>query len=447
MSKTIKIKRGLDIKLKGKAEKRVEAADKCATYAIKPSDFRGFTPKLAVKVDDEVKAGTVLLYHKNNPEVKITSPVSGKVVEVKRGERRIILEVVVEADGKNESVTFDKEKLAATNADSSKQLLLESGLWPYLIQRPFGIIANPGDTPRDIFVSGFDSAPLAPDYDFILSGEKEAFQKGINLLGKLTSGKVYVGLRSGSALADIKNAEVNYFDGPHPAGNVGVQIHNIKPINKGEIIWTIQPQAVVFIGKLLATGKIDFSRTIALTGSEVVKPVYVKTIVGAKMSSIVSGKTAKNVTERIISGNVLTGSLSSSENYLGFYDGQVTVIPEGNEVEPLGWANPGFCKYSPSRTFFSKLLPKKEYTLNANFHGGERAFVVSEQYEKFLPMDILPVYLLKAIIVNDFDKMEQLGIYEVIEEDLALCEYACTSKIEVQETLRKGIDTVIKETL
>ena len=444
MSKTIRIRKGLDIKLKGKAELTVGAASVAKTYAIKPSDFPGLTPKLSVKADDIVKAGTPLFYAKSQPEVLFTSPVSGKVIAINRGERRRVLEVEIESDGKFESEDFSAG-IKSPDREAIKQVLLKSGLWPYLVQRPFGTIAKVADTPRDIFISGFDSAPLATDYEFSLANETTALQAGIDMLAKLTDGKVYLGLRQGSKFGSLKGVEVNYFDGPHPAGNVGIQIHHVKPINKGDVIWTIDVQAVVFIGRLFTTGKLNLEKVIALAGSEVSKPQYYKTVVGVNVSSLVEGNTAKAVSERVISGNVLTGTKVDRDGFLGFFHNQITVIPEGNTIEPFGWAMPGFKKFSASKTFFSKLMPRKEYVLDANFHGGERAFVVTEQYEKVLPMDILPVYLLKAIITNDIDKMEQLGIYEVIEEDMALCEYACTSKIEVQEILRQGISTVIRE--
>jgi Na+-transporting NADH:ubiquinone oxidoreductase subunit A len=446
MSRTIKIRKGLDIKLKGKAELNTKTASSAsAAFGIKPADFQGLTPKLSVKADDTVKIGTPLFHDKSTPDVCFTSPVSGKVVAINRGERRRILEVVVESDGKFESESFQVPDLQSASSDAIKQILLNSGLWPFVIQRPFGVIAKPGDKPRDIFISGFDSAPLAADYDYIFGPELDAIELGIKVLAKLTDGKVYLGVRPSSKLASVKGAEIVAFEGPHPAGNVGIQIHKVKPINKGEVVWTVQLQALIFIGKLFKTGKLDFSKTVVLTGSEVKAPRYLKTILGAEISSLVKGNTKGTVNERIISGNVLTGTKVGINDFLGFYNNQITVIPEGNEVEPFGWISPGFTKYSPSSTFLSKVFPKKEYVLNANFHGGERAFVLSGQYEKVFPMDILPVYLLKAIIVNDIDKMEQLGIYEVIEEDMALCEYVCTSKIEVQETLRKGINVMLKE--
>ncbi len=445
MSKTIKIKKGLDIKLKGMAELSIGGEITSTLYGIEPANFLGLIPKLSVKPDEYVKIGTPLFYDKNQPEVKITSPVSGKVVAINRGDRRKILDIEIESDNKFESEQFTIGELSSINRDSIKEVLLSSGLWPYLIQRPFGIIAKPSDTPRDIFVSGFDSAPLAPSYDFSLANDLKSFQKGIDVLAKLTDGKVYLGVLSGSKLAEVKNAEVNVFDGPHPAGNVGIQIHHLKPINKGDKVWTVDPQAVVFIGRLFSDGKLNFSKIVSLTGSEVKNPMYYKTVVGVKASSIVSGKTEASGKERIIAGNVLTGIKMNADDYLNFYANQITVIPEGDNYEFLGWAMPRFNKFSFSRAYFSWLTPGKTYRADANLNGEERAYVMTGQYEKVLPMDILPVHLIKSIMADDIDKMELLGIYEVIEEDLALCEYVCTSKIEVQHILRKGIDLIVKE--
>lgn len=445
MSKTIKIKKGFDIKLKGKAETIVSSTPVERLYALKPADFPGLKPKLLVKADDTIKAGSPLFIDKSQPDVVFTSPVSGKVVAINRGERRRILEVEIESDEKFESETFSVAEPKSLSGEQVKEALLKSGLWPFIVQRPFGVVASTKIVPRDIFVSGFDTAPLATDYEFTLASETDTLQAGFDTLSKLTTGKVYLGLRQGSKFGSIKGVEINYFDGPHPAGNVGIQIHKTAPINKGDVAWTLSLQAVLFIGRLFKTGKLDLSKTIALAGSEVEKPQYYKVVCGCSVKNLLKGKTQNKVGERIISGNVLTGTQIETDGYLGFFHNQISVIPEGNQIEAFGWATPGFTKFSAGKTFFSKLLPKKEYILNANLHGGERAFVVSGQYEKVLPMDILPVYLLKSIIINDFDKMEQLGIYEVLEEDMALCEYVCTSKIEVQEILRKGFSTMLKE--
>ena len=448
MSKHFKLKRGLDIRLKGAAEATVANATAPTTVALKPTDFFGLTPKLSVKVDAQVKAGDALFFDKYNPEIFFTSPVSGTVKTINRGERRRILEIVVEADGKNEFATFTKADPAKLSKEEVAGQLLNSGLWPFIKQRPYGTLAKPSDQPKNIFISGFDSSPLAPDYEFLFKNDISSIQTGINALAKLTEGKVYFGLPgkvSNSIFSGLKNVETNTFSGPHPAGNVGIQIHKVAPINKGEVVWTVPVQALVYIGRLFETGKVDLTQTIALTGSEVSAPKYYTTIHGAEISSIVKGKTKQETPERIISGNVLTGTKVEADSYLGFFDQQITIIPEGEHYEFMGWAAPGFDKYSASKTFFSSLFPKKEYVLDANMNGAERAYVVTGQYEKFLPMDILPVYLIKAILANDIDKMEQLGIYEVIEEDFALCEYACTSKIKVQEILRKGIDTMVVE--
>uniref|UniRef100_UPI003217EB4E Na(+)-translocating NADH-quinone reductase subunit A n=1 Tax=uncultured Draconibacterium sp. TaxID=1573823 RepID=UPI003217EB4E len=446
MSEVVKLRKGLNIKLKGSAEKVLKKLPTPATVALKPTDFQGLTPKLSLKVDTEVKAGDALFYDKYNPEIVFTAPLGGKVVSINRGERRKILEVVIETNEKAGSVEFTKADPTTLSGEEVKEQILKSGLWPFIKKRPYGVIAKPDEQPKAIYVSTFDTAPLAPDYNFIVDGQMNTFQTGVNALAKLTEGKVILGVNAGSAFTGVKNVEINTFEGPHPAGNVGVQISNTKPLNKGEVVWTVNVQDVLFIGRLFETGNLDFSKIFAFTGSEVKTPEYYQTVLGAPVATLTEGKLVDaDYKQRIISGNVLTGTKVKTQCYLGYYDSQVTVIPEGDEYEFMGWADPGFGKFSATKTFFGNLFPKKEYTLNANLHGGERAFVLSGQYEKLVPMDILPVYLLKAILVNDIDKMEQLGIYEVIEEDLALCEYACTSKIEVQKILREGITTMIKE--
>ena len=446
MSDTIKLRKGLNIKLKGGAKEEVKTLSAPLKVALKPTDFPELTPKLKVKVDAVVKAGDALFYDKYHPEIVFTSPVGGKVVSINRGERRRILEVVVERDENAGSVEFVKGDPSSLSGEEIKEQLLKSGLWPFIKKRPYGTIALPNEKPKSIYISTFDTAPLAPNYNFILKDELATFQTGVDALAKLTNGKVNLGVNKNSVFTSIKNVEINTFDGPHPAGNVGIQIHHTAPLNKGDVVWTVHVQDVLFIGRLFETGKVDFTKTVALTGSEVEDPKYYKTILGTPVSAIADGNLKEaDYNQRIISGNVLTGTKVEPAGYLGFYDSQISVIPEGDNYEFMGWALPGVDKFSASKAFLSKLFPKKEYVLDANLHGGERAFVLSGQYEKLVPMDILPVHLLKAILVNDIDKMEQLGIYEVIEEDFALCEYACTSKIKVQSILRKGINTMIKE--
>lgn len=365
MSKVIHLKKGLDILLKGVAEKVLANAPASERYAVKPADFVGVQPKLLVKVDDMVKAGEPLFFDKSHPEVLFCSPVSGKVADIVRGDKRKLLEVVVLSDEKRESKAFDVANLSGLSVEKIKELLLSSGLWPMIIQRPYGVIANPQDTPRDIFVSAFDSAPLAPDFDFILQTQGDEFLTGLEVLKKLTTGKVYLGLSdtSHSKVYDKLNAvEQNVYVGHHPAGNVGVQIHHIAPINKGETVWTVDLQNLTIIGRFFRSGKIDMAKIIALTGSEIAKPRYYRAVVGAQISSIVNG----NISEqkegckvRIISGNVLTGTSVASDGYLSYYSNQVTVIPEGDHSEFFGWIAPRFKKFSMSHSYFSWLTPKK----------------------------------------------------------------------------------------
>ena len=444
----VRIRKGLDIRLKGKPEKNLISAPSTELFALKPTDFPGLIPKLSVKVDDAVNVGSPLFFDKYRPNVKFTSPVSGKVVAINRGERRKILEVVVKTDGRSSALPFKKGDPGTFSREEIIANLLSSGLWPFIRQRPFNVIANPEDKPRDIFISGFDSSPIAPDLNFILKDAADSFQYGINALANLTEGKVYLGVKEGtleqSIYKKINNIEINEFSGPHPAGNVGIQIHHLNPINKGEVIWVINPQDIVNIGRLFEKGQLDPERIIALTGSEVKNPVYYKTILGSSVKEILENNiTGLNL--RYISGNVLTGTAISREGFIGFYDQQITVIPEGNYHEPFGWIMPRLNKFSTSMSYFSWMMPKKEFAIDTNLNGGKRNFVITGQYEKVLPMDIYPVELLKAILIEDFDLMENLGIYEVSEEDMALCEFVCTSKTEVQSILRNGFDFMLKE--
>lgn len=449
MSKVIKIKRGLDINLKGKAEKSITELPASKHYAVKPTDFPGITPKVVAKPDTEVKAGTILFYDKYNPEVKFTSPVSGKVSAINRGERRRILEFVIESDGKNEHESFSKGDPAKMSAEDIIDNLCKSGCFTYIKKRPFNITPKPDVKPRDIFVTAFDSAPMAPDYDLLVRDEFDAFQTGINALTKLTDGKVYLGVKSAGISGSFKNtanAEIYEFKGPHPAGNAGVQINKIKPVNAGETIWTLRVPDVILIGRLFNKGIYDASKIIALTGSEIKNPKYYKLISGAAVADILKDKVKESDQDlRFISGNVLSGEKVNNKNYLGHFDYQFTVIPEGNKPEMFGWGLPGFGKFSISRTFFHWLNPKKEIEIDTKLHGGHRPFIVTGELEKVFPMDIYPMQLLKAIMIKDIDLMEELGIYEVAEEDFALCEVINTSKIEMQKELREGFDYMIKE--
>lgn len=451
MSKVIKIKRGLDIGLVGEAAKEVVVPKPVATYAVSPGDFPGVTPKLLVKPDDEVKAGSPLFFDKDRPSVIFTSPVSGRVAEIKRGEKRKIRAIIIEAVQVQEYEVFPHGKTEKMSREEIVGTLLKSGLWPMIIQRPYGRIADPGTTPKGIFVSGFDSAPLAPDMNFILKDEAENLTAGFEALGKLTSGKVYLGLKAGTegVLNTIENAEKVFFRGPHPAGNVGVQIHYLDPINKGDVVWTVDVQNVAIIGRLFRTGKVDMRRTVALTGSEILHPKYVSVITGAPLVQPVMAVEVKRLSTnerlRLIAGDVLSGKLSNADGYVDMYHNQITIIPEGDKYEFLGWIMSRFNKLSVSHSYFSWLFPKKKYDLDTNLNGGKRAFVVTGLFEKYFPMDIYPMYLIKACMAGDIDKMENLGIYEVLPEDFALCEFVDPSKTDIQQAIADGIELMIKE--
>ena len=451
MSKLVKLKKGFDIRLSGKAEMEVHDFQPVKTFAIKPTDFIGMQrPKVLVKEGDTVKAGTPLLFDKKMDKVQFVAPVSGEIVEIKRGEKRKLLEIKILADSVIEFESFHKytpSQIQEASRDTLIDHMTACGVWPQLIQRPFGVIANPSDTPKSIFISGFDTHPLAPDYEILLKGQQEAFKAGLEVAKKLTSGKVYLGLPADKAVSsaydNIVGVEINKFSGPHPSGNVGVQIHHVDPIAKGDVIWTLNPYGVVQIGKLFLNGVYDASKIIAITGSEAKKACYTQTYLGACVDSFVAGN-LKSTNVRAISGNPLTGQKINLDGYLSYYDHQLTLLPEGDYYEFLGWMKPTSNKlsYHKALGLFSFLYPKKEFVLDTNTRGEPRAFVSTGVFESVTPMDIYPVYLMKAIMAEDYDDMEELGIYEVIEEDLALCEFVDVSKHPVQELVRKGIELI-----
>ncbi|WP_299203664.1 Na(+)-translocating NADH-quinone reductase subunit A [Brumimicrobium sp.] len=451
MSKAVRLKKGLDIKLIGEADQVKVDLETPTMVAIKPSDFHGLVPKVIIKEGEKVKRGEVVFYDKYNKDVKFVSPVTGVLSEVVRGEKRRILEVRIKVSEVDEVVQVDPVDPSSISREEVMKTMLANGLWPYLKQRPLDKIANPAVTPKAIFISSFDSSPLAPDYDFIIHGQDQYFQHGLNALAKLTDGKVNLTLNAkgapDEAFVNAKNVQINRISGKHPAGNVGTQIHHFDPIDKGEFVFTVNPQDVVTIGKFFAEGKFDSSKYVALTGSEANNRKYYKTIMGAQLTPLVEGNLVQD-NVRVISGNALTGEAVGSDGFLGFYDAQVTVLPEGDDYKfflTKGWLGPGFDKFSSHRLFPTWLTPNKKYRLDTNLNGEERGFVVTGEMEKVLPFDILPMQLIKAIIVNDIDAMEELGIYEVAPEDFALCEYVCTSKIEIQEKIREGLDVIEEE--
>lgn len=444
MSKTVKIRRGSDIKLKGSADK-VSADVSSRTYVIKPTDFHSVTPKLVVKEGHQVKAGSPLFYDKYSNRVKYASPVSGEVVEINRGEKRKILEIKILAD---KEISYAAATPKMGSRDEVIETLCENGLWPFIIQRPYDVVANPDDTPKAIHISAFDTHPLAADKDYILHGRGDDFQKGLDVIKMLTPGKVHLNVHRTRTTSDVflkaTGVEKNTFEGPHPSGNVGVQIHHIDPINSGDRVWVLQPEAVAQIGRFYNTGKYDASRIVALAGSQAEKPKYYKTIQGVELAEILKDNLKPGNT-RVISGNVLTGDETSQEGFLGFYHSTVTVLPEGDEPQFLGWIAPNTHKFSFSRTYFSWLMPNKEYDLDTNTNGEPRSFVVTGQYEKVFPMDIYPQQLIKAMMVQDIEQMEGLGVFEVAPEDFALAEFGCTSKMPLQKIVRESLDLMLNE--
>ena len=447
MSKDIRIKKGLDIKLVGEAEQVTTDIPTSGVYAIKPEDFHGITPKLIAKEGAEVKAGEALFYSKSDERILFPSPVSGKVTEIVRGAKRKILTVKILSDGKQNYKDFGKQDADKMSAQEVKDYFFASGCWPFIKQRPYDIIANPNQAPKAIFISGYASAPLAADYDYTLAGKEKELQAVLTAISKLTEGKVHVSVdkNGDSVFSGLNHIELHKVSGPHPIGNVSTQIAQIDPINKGEVVWVVSPQDLVVMGELLLTGKFNITRTIALTGSQFEKPSYVTAIAGANIAHIAASNLNSDKV-RIISGNVLSGIQVDEDGFLGYYDNHITAIPEGDDYEFFGWNKPIFNKISTSRALtFSWLNPKKKYDLNTNTNGEHRAFVVTGSYENVFPLDMYPLQFLKACMYKDLDEMENLGGYEVAPEDFALTEFICVSKQPHQKIVREGLDLMREE--
>ena len=445
MANVIKLRKGLDINLKGLAEEKKIQLKSSGKYALVPDDFEGVTPKVIVKEGDKVKAGDALFVNKQYPEVKFASPVSGTVREVVRGERRKVLCVKVDADAQQEFTDFGKREIGTMTGEQVINALLEAGIFGYIDQLPYAVSTNPSVQPKAIFVSALRDKPLAASFEYEVKGQEADFQTGLTALSKIA--KTYLGVGVGSVLEGVKDVEVNVFDGPCPAGNVGVQVNHLDPVNKGEVVWTIgDPTVVLFIGRLFNTGKVDLRRTVALCGSEVKNPAYVDMLVGEELATLLSNSYDDTKSVRIINGNVLTGRATTKDGYLGAHTSEITVIPEGDDAdELLGWILPRFKQFSVNRSYFSWLLGKKSYALDARVKGGQRHIIMSGEYDKVLPMDIYGEYLIKAIIAGDIDRQEALGIYEVSPEDFALAEFVDSSKLELQRIVRDGLNILRKE--
>jgi len=449
MSKDIRIPRGSKLNLDGEANKILVELPRPKTFVLKPDDFFNITPKLIVKEGEPVKKGSPLFFSKQNPRIHFVSPVSGEVSAIIRGAKRKILQVLITADESDEAISYDVPDFESLDAETIKEIILKSGSWPFIKQRPYNIIAQPEDTPKSIFISTYSTAPLDVDYEFLLKNNKRDFQRGISVLKKLTSGNVNLTFDEyfKGFFGGVKDAELIGVSGKHPAGNAGVQIHRIDPINYGDRVWVIEPEDVVNIGILFSTGQFSSQRTIAVVGSSVAKPQYYKTTIGAALKPYLEASGITHEEEvRVINGDVLSGTTSSEEGYTGYYNNLVSVIPEGNLYRMFGWL-PFVDNHIPSisKTSLSWLFGSKKAKVTTNLNGEERALVVTGEMEKVFPMNIFPMQLVKACIAEDIERMEALGIYEVVPEDFGLIDYASTSKIEAQDIIKKGIALMIKE--
>ena len=445
------LKKGVDIPLLGKPDKSIKSIENQSVLKLHPVTIKGIKPKLVVKEGDQVKTGSPLFYDKVLSGVNFVSPGSGVVQSIKLGERRVLEEVCIDVSGKpeefEESKTYTESEISKIDKSELISILKNSGCWPYLRQRPFSKIANPEDNPKAIFISGFNSAPHSLDYETILNENSEGLQAGVNALNQLTDGSVHFSLngkQQNVVLNNLNNVKAHNFTGPHPAGNIGIQIHHIDPINVGEVVWYIDLQDVMAIGSQLTTGKFSTDKFISISGEGLDNPTYAKVKRGVTFQSALYNN-LKDGNYRIISGDVLSGKKVEIENGLGFYHNQISVIPEGGDREFIGWLKPGKNKYTNSNTYISKFLPKKEWSLNTLNNGDPRAIVPFGSWERVLPMDIHPNYLIRSIIAKDIEEMEDLGIYECDEEDFALCSFACQSKFPVHEIIRDGLNYIEEE--
>ena len=435
------ITKGLDLKLSGNAQDSNLAFDVPRPFYIRPSDFRWLTPKLLVQVGDSVRVGTPLFCDKKDERVVIVSPVEGSVSEIVRGEKRVVEALVIDRCPDVNAVAM-VEFSEPTDGQAVRNLLLQYGLWPCLRQRPFSVIPSPDAMPKAVFVSCFDSNPLAPDFNVLMRDKEEVFLYGLQMLQRVSGdAPMHLCVREGvdnQLFEKAENVQKHYFSGPHPAGNVGTHIHYVDPLDKGETVWYVDPQEVARIGEFFREHRLSFAKIAALTGPAASQTGYFTTLCGADLSALLKEELGAD-NKRVISGSVLSGNKLDKFPVLGFYDRQITVVDEGGEREFIGWLLPGFRKWSLSRTFLAWITPKRTYKVNTSLHGGRRAIVLTDVYDKVFPLDLMPLQLLKACEIKDIEQMEALGIYEVDDEDFALCELVCPSKTECQRIVREAM--------
>ena len=449
MSKDIRIRKGLDIKLAGAAEKTIKDAPFSSEFGLVPDDLHGVVPRLIKREGEHLRAGEPVYQAKQDPRIFIASPVSGTIKEVRRGEKRKILSVIITPDSHQDPVTYDTTGWLNASEEAFKKLLCDAGFWPFIKQRPYDVVANPDTTPKAIFISAYNSGPIAADADMLVAGKEQYLQEGINGLKKLTPGQVHVTVarnNTSSPFRNLQNLTIHNASGPHPVGNVSTHIAQVDPMNKGQHVWVVKPEHVAVLGEFLATGVLSAERVIAVNGPMVKNPAYVKTRLGSKISDITKVFELQNIPSRIIQGTPISGDTVQPDGHLGFYTNQLAILEEGNDYDFFGWNKPQPNKFSVLRAnTFSFLTPGKKYNLTTNTNGEERAFVMNGMYQDIFPLDVYPVQLMKSCLYKDIDEMEQLGIYEVAPEDFALTEFICVSKLPHQQIIRAGLDEMIRE--
>lgn len=444
----IKINKGLDLPITGEPAQTVSAEIAVKSVAILGTDYVGLKPTMSVKEGDQVKLGQVIFADKKNPGVVFTAPGAGVVSAINRGDRRVLQSVVIELSEQEDAVEFasyDAAQLGSLSREQVEETLVASGLWTALRTRPFSKVPALGSTASSIFVTAIDTNPLAADPKVIIAADKEAFAQGLTLLTRLGAGKVFLCSAPGVDLPQVNGVTTETFEGKHPAGNAGTHIHFLDPVSRNKLAWYVGYQDVIAIGKLFTTGRLNVERIVALGGPQVKEPTLLKTRIGADLTALTAGR-LKDGDNRVISGSVWNGSTAAGPfAYLGRYATQISVLREGREREFMGWVAPGTEKFSVLNMFASMFSPGKKFNFTTTTNGSERAMVPVGQFERLMPLDILPTQLLRSLVTGDIVTAMQLGCLELDEEDLALCTFACQGKYEYGPILRDNLSRIEKE--